>query len=154
MSRRLGSLDFRANHVAAGDVDFLPPDHGNDIAFANQHLWRSLQNSVTAANAQDEDAGLFGEPLQFGDRLVDEIGIGDPIGANIERACGGRDTFGGVTSGPDLRAHSRRLLPEVGAHELGSDRREEPDQSGRADQVGHGIGNGDIVDERRPFRFR
>ena len=96
-----------------------------------------------------------GSTLELSDRLVDEIWVGDPIGANIERACGGRDAFRSFASSPrSLRPHARRLFPEIDAHELGSDRGKEPDQRRRSDEVGHGIGDGDIVDQRGPFRLR
>ena len=48
-----------------------------------------------------------------------------------------------------MTAHSRPLVPQVDAHQLGSDRRDEPDQRRRSDEVGHGVGDRDIVDERR-----
>ena len=49
---------------------------------------------------------------------------------------------------PRMRRVLGSLLAKVDAHQLGADCRDEPHERGGPDQVGHRVGDRDVVDER------
>src|SRR5882762_901197 len=86
---------------------FVPRRHRDDVVPANHRARLRLDDLALAPDPENEDPDVAGLRLELGDRLVDQLLVRHPIGANVEAVCRRRDP--GLRRGR-LRRPRLRLL--------------------------------------------
>ena len=144
--------DFRADHVTAGHVRLVARDDRDNVVPFEGEVGCCLKDAAVPADPQDEHARLSRHAFEAGNGLADHVRIRQAISPDVEGPRRGHDPFSHLRTRSGGGAQLGRLLAKVDAHQLGADGRDEPHERGGPDQVGHRVGNRDVVDERGFFR--
>ena len=154
MSSRALSSTSGPTLAPRSDVHFLPGDDCDHVVLVNDRGGRGLDDLAAVADPHDEDPGVLGQRLDFRHGLVHQIRVGHAVRADIEEPRRRDDAESQLGRARDLGLHPRAFLAQVDPHQLRPDRGKEPDEAGGSDEVGHGIGDRNVVQQRGLLRIR
>ena len=129
------------------DEDLLAGGHHDHVIQLNKRGGLDFDDGGPAPNAQDETARFPGRRLQFPDGFVHHVLVGDPEGAHIEPARQGNNAKFGFTAA-HLGFQFFALFREIHPEQLGPDRSQEPGRPRGAEEIGYGVSDRHVIDER------
>ena len=146
-------VHFRARPGCRAHMRFLPGDDRNHVVLANDRGRRGLDDLAPATDAHDEDPDVPGQRLQSAQRSCSP-GPGWSRGRPARRRIW-RPRRRRAPARPRPRSLACMRAPSsrsVDPHQLRPDGRKEPDETGGADEIGHGVGDRNVVHQRGLFR--
>ena len=151
--QQLEIVHLRTNIQVGFHQNLAPPDHGNHVAPAEHQRGLGVEDPAVPADALDGGAGISELFLQLGHRPARPPIIPDVEGTYVDPAAGGDDPGLGVCAA-QRRLERLTLRSEIDTQQLGPQSPQQPRRPGRAEDVRHGVGHRDAIDQRRLFLGR
>ena len=129
-------------------MHLLPREDRDHVVLLNDRVGQGLDDLTAAADPDDEDPDVLRQRFELGDGSVHQFRVRHPVRADIED-LGRRDHARLQRRGAaKLGLHPRPFLAQVDPHQFRPDRGKEPDEAGCPYEVGHRIGDRNVVHQR------